>query len=37
VKLDGPVDPARMLVAELVEGVAKDLAGIVRPDFEASA
>jgi predicted N-acetyltransferase YhbS len=37
VKLDGPVDPARMLVAELVEGAAKDLAGIVRPDFEASA
>jgi predicted N-acetyltransferase YhbS len=37
VKLDGPVDPARMLVAELVEGAAKDLSGIVRPDFEASA
>jgi predicted N-acetyltransferase YhbS len=35
VKLDGPVDPARMLVAELVEGAFKDVSGIVRPDWEA--
>jgi predicted N-acetyltransferase YhbS len=37
VKLDGPVDPARMLVAELVEGAAKDLSGVVRPDFDSGA
>ena len=35
VKLDGPVDPARMLVAELVEGAFKDVSGIVRPDWDA--
>ena len=28
VKLDGPVDPARMLVAELVEGAFKDVSGV---------
>ena len=35
VKLDCPVDPARMLVAELVEGASKDLTGVVRPDWDA--
>ena len=36
VKLDGPVDPARMLYAELTEGAFNDVSGTVRPDFEAS-
>jgi predicted N-acetyltransferase YhbS len=35
VKLDGPVDPARMLVAELVEGAFKDVSGVIRPDWDA--
>ena len=36
VKLDGPVDPARMLVAELVEGAFKDVSGVVRPDWDST-
>jgi len=36
VKLDGPVDPARMLYAELVEGAFKDVSGVVRPDWDAT-
>ena len=36
VKLDGPVDPARMLVAELVEGAFKDVSGVVRPDWDSA-
>ena len=35
-KLPGPVDPARLLVAELVEGAAKDLAGAIKPEWEAA-
>ena len=35
VKLDGPFDPARLLVAELVEGAFKDVTGVVRPDWDA--
>jgi predicted N-acetyltransferase YhbS len=34
VKLPGPVDPARLLVAELTEGAAADLTGAVRPEWE---
>jgi predicted N-acetyltransferase YhbS len=34
VKLDGPVDPARILVAELVEGAFENVTGTVRPDWE---
>ena len=34
VKLDGPVDPERMLAAELVEGALAGVSGIVRPDWE---
>ena len=34
VKLPGPVDPARLLIAELTEGAAKDIAGAVRPEWE---
>lgn len=35
VKLDGPVDPARILVAELTEGAFENVTGTVRPDWEA--
>jgi predicted N-acetyltransferase YhbS len=34
VTMPGPVDPARFLVAELVEGAFKDVAGVVRPDWQ---
>src|SRR6476469_4753282 len=33
VKLDGPVDPDRMLAAELVEGALTGVTGILRPDW----
>ena len=36
VKLDGPVDPARMLIAELVEGAFKDVSGVIRPDWDSA-
>jgi len=37
VKMPGPVDPARLLVAELVEGAFESVSGVVRPDWpEAS-
>lgn len=35
VTLPGPVDPARLLLAELVEGAFVGVRGAVRPDFEA--
>jgi predicted N-acetyltransferase YhbS len=35
VKLAGPVDPARLLVAELTEGAFADVTGTVRPDWDA--
>jgi len=35
VKLDGPVDPARMLYAELTEGAFAGVEGIVRPDWDS--
>jgi predicted N-acetyltransferase YhbS len=34
VKMPGPVDPARLLVAELVAGAAANIAGLIRPDWE---
>src|SRR5262249_35941469 len=34
VKFDGPVDPDRMLVAELVEDALSGVSGIIRPDWE---
>jgi len=34
VKLPGPVDPARLLIAELAEGAAKDIAGPIRSEWE---
>jgi predicted N-acetyltransferase YhbS len=35
VKLAGPVDPARLLVAELAEGAFAGVGGTVRPDWDA--
>jgi predicted N-acetyltransferase YhbS len=34
VTLPGPVDPARLLVAELVEGAFAGVKGAIRPDWE---
>jgi predicted N-acetyltransferase YhbS len=36
VTLAGPVDPARMLVAELAEGAFAEVSGTVRPDWDAA-
>ncbi len=33
-KMPGPVDPARLLVAELVEGAAAGVSGTIRPDWD---
>jgi predicted N-acetyltransferase YhbS len=35
--MPGPVDPARLLVAELVEGAFAGVAGPIRPDWDAEA
>jgi len=35
VKMPGPVDPARLLVAELVPGAFAGAAGTIRPDWDA--
>jgi predicted N-acetyltransferase YhbS len=34
--MPGPVDPARLLVAELVEGAFEGVSGAVRPDWNAA-
>jgi predicted N-acetyltransferase YhbS len=34
-KMPGPVDPMRLLVAELEPGAAKDMSGEIRPDWDA--
>jgi predicted N-acetyltransferase YhbS len=34
VKMPGPVDPARLLVAELVPGAFDGVQGLIRPDWE---
>ena len=34
VKMPGPVDPARLLVAELKAGAFDDVKGMIRPDWE---
>jgi predicted N-acetyltransferase YhbS len=34
VKMPGPVDPARLLVAELAPGAFDGVAGMIRPDWE---
>lgn len=33
VTMPGPVDPARLLVCELVDGAAEGIAGAIRPDW----
>ncbi len=33
-KMPGPVDPARLLVAELAEGASAGVTGAIRPDWE---
>ena len=37
VKMPGPVDPARLLVAELVPGASEGVSGLIRPDWEATS
>ena len=37
VKLPGPVDPARLLVAELAPGAFDGVAGMIRPDWEPAS
>ena len=37
VTLQGPVDPARMLVAELEEGAFAGVSGAVRPDWDSES
>ena len=34
VKMPGPVDPARLLVAELAAGAFDGVSGLIRPDWE---
>jgi predicted N-acetyltransferase YhbS len=34
VKMPGPVDPARLLVAELKPGAFEGVKGLIRPDWE---
>lgn len=34
--MPGPVDPARLLVAELVPGAFEGVGGMIRPDWEAA-
>jgi len=36
VTMPGPVDPARLLVAELVDGAFEGVSGAVRPDWDAA-
>jgi predicted N-acetyltransferase YhbS len=34
--MPGPVDPARLLVCELVDGAFDNVSGPIRPDWEAA-
>jgi predicted N-acetyltransferase YhbS len=36
VTMPGPVDPARLLVAELADGAFASVAGTIRPDWDAA-
>ena len=36
ITMPGPVDPARMLAAELTEGALSGVSGVVRPDWDAT-
>jgi predicted N-acetyltransferase YhbS len=35
ITLDGPVDPARLLIAELSPGAAGGIGGVIRPDWDS--
>jgi len=35
--MQGPVDPARLLVAEVVEGAFNGVSGLIRPDYRANS
>ena len=35
-KMPGPVDPGRLLVAELVPGAAEGVSGLIRPDWQTA-
>jgi len=35
VQMPGPVDPARLLVAELAEGAFEGVSGLIQPDWDA--
>ena len=35
ITMQGPVDPARMLAVELVEGALNGVSGVVRPDWDS--
>jgi len=35
ITMTGPVDPARMLAAELVEGALSGVSGVIRPDWDS--
>jgi len=35
-RMPGPVDPRRLLVAELIEGAFEGVSGAIRPDFDAA-
>jgi predicted N-acetyltransferase YhbS len=37
VKMPGPVNPARLLVAELEPGAFEGVSGLIRPDWDAAA
>jgi predicted N-acetyltransferase YhbS len=37
VKMPGPVDPARLLVAELAAGAFEGVSGMIRPDWKEAA
>jgi predicted N-acetyltransferase YhbS len=34
--MPGPVDPARLLVAELATGAFSGVSGLIRPDWETA-
>jgi predicted N-acetyltransferase YhbS len=36
VAMPGPVDPARLLVAELIEGAFEGVSGTIEPDWDAA-
>ncbi len=35
--MPGPVDPARLLVAELTEGAFRDVSGAIKPEWDFQA